>query len=117
MLDLRTHDAAKKYKKDQSKFEHFINQLFPDLPNANKIHEVWAQFNLIYKQLQSNNHLKSLSQLLLKLNWLEELSQDFCRTKNTHLCQLCKSAWYNSHTCVQINLRNDNNYHNFILHE
>ena len=41
---------------------------------------------------------ESLSQLMLKLNQLE-LSHDIHRTKNTHLCQLCKSQGHNSHTC------------------
>ena len=34
-------------------------QLFPDLPNADKIQEIWTEFNGIYKQLQSNDHLKA----------------------------------------------------------
>ena len=34
-------------------------QLFPDLPNADKIQEIWTEFNGIYKQLQSNDYLKA----------------------------------------------------------
>ena len=100
ILDLRTHDAIKKYKKDESKFEKYIEflnkkckisfhtymdkqskalkwrdltgpekmkllkninmvELFPDLSNADKIQEIWTQFNKIYKQLQSNDHLNA----------------------------------------------------------
>ena len=42
---------------------------------------------------------ESLSQLMLKLNQLEELSHDYCRIKNTYLCKLSKSIGNYSHTC------------------
>ena len=32
-------------------------QLFPDLPNADKIQEIWTRFDKIYEQLQPTNHL------------------------------------------------------------
>ena len=32
-------------------------QLFPDLPNADKIQEIWTWFDKIYEQLQSTDHL------------------------------------------------------------
>ena len=32
-------------------------QLFPDLPNADKIQEIWTRLDKIYKQLQSTDHL------------------------------------------------------------
>ena len=150
-----------------------IIQLFPDLPNNDKIQEIWTSFFGIYQQLQSNDQLnadqlqddvdewitlflsiyqtkhvtpymhifrshvpqfikiygtlspfsqqgleklndditkdyfrstnhhdtESLSQLMFKLNRLEELSHDSYRIKNTHVCKLCKSTGHNSRTC------------------
>ena len=39
-------------------------QLFLDLPNVDKIQEIWTQLNEIYKQLQSNDHLNA--------DWLQD---------------------------------------------
>ena len=148
-------------------------QLFPNLPNNDKIGEIWTSFRDIYRKLQSNDHpnadqlqddvddwitlftsiyqtkhvtpymhilrshipqfikiygtlapfsqqgleklndditkdyfrstnhhdTESLTQLMFKLNRLEELSHDSYRIKNTHVCKLCKTTGHNSRTC------------------
>ena len=51
-----------------------------------------------YFRSTNQHNTESLVQLMCKLNRLEELSHDYCRTKNTHVYQLCKSAGHNSRT-------------------
>ena len=51
---------------------------------------------------RSTNHrdYDALKQMLLKLNRLEDLTdQDCCRPKQVHVCKLCKTAGHNARTC------------------
>ena len=51
---------------------------------------------------RSTNHrdCDALKQMLLKLNRLEDLTdQDCCRPKQVHICKLCKTTGHNARTC------------------
>ena len=54
---------------------------------------------------RSTNHSErdALKQLLLKLNRLEELeNHGYCRTKEVHVCKLCRKPGHNSRTCEAV---------------
>ena len=51
---------------------------------------------------KSTNHRNkgALTQIMLKLNRLEELTdQQYCRTKHLHMCSICKEMGHNCKTC------------------
>ena len=89
----------------------YIHILVSHIPQFIKIYGTLAPFsqqgleklndNLTKNYFSSTNHhdSESLSQLIFKLNRLEELSHDSYRIKNTHACTLCKSIGHNSRTC------------------
>ena len=53
-----------------------------------------------YFRSKNQHNAESLVELMCKINRLEELSHNYCRIKNAHVLQLCKSAGHNSHTCM-----------------
>ena len=56
---------------------------------------------------KSTNHRneEALRQLMLKLNRLEELTdQQHYRIKHTHICSACKTTGHNKRTCPKVNI-------------
>lgn len=56
---------------------------------------------------KSTNHRneEALRQIMLKLNRLEELTdQQHSRIKHTHICSTCKAIGHNKRTCLTLNM-------------
>lgn len=87
----------------------YMHTLVSHVPEFSEMYGTIALFSqqglekLNEDYFRSTNHRDrdALKQMLLKLNRLEELTDEGCiRSKQTHLSTLCKKPGHNSRTCV-----------------